>query len=55
VGHVADRPDDLPHPVPPRELQGFYTPPESDRHSIEYPGYNGGTDWAASPSIRAGA
>ncbi|KRB86556.1 glucose dehydrogenase [Sphingomonas sp. Root710] len=25
--------------------KGFYTPPESDRHSIEYPGYNGGTDW----------
>lgn len=24
---------------------GFYTPPEADRHSIEYPGYNGGTDW----------
>ena len=25
--------------------QGFFTPPTSDRHSIEYPGYNGGTDW----------
>jgi quinoprotein glucose dehydrogenase len=25
--------------------QGFYTPPTSDRHSIEYPGYNGGSDW----------
>src|SRR3546814_518654 len=25
--------------------KGFYTPPESDRRSIEYPGYNGGTDW----------
>ncbi|ALC12422.1 membrane-bound PQQ-dependent dehydrogenase, glucose/quinate/shikimate family [Sphingopyxis sp. 113P3] len=25
--------------------QGFYTPPTSDRRSIEYPGYNGGTDW----------
>lgn len=25
--------------------QGFYTPPESMRRSIEYPGYNGGTDW----------
>jgi quinoprotein glucose dehydrogenase len=25
--------------------KGFYTPPESDRHWIEYPGYNGGTDW----------
>jgi quinoprotein glucose dehydrogenase len=24
---------------------GFYTPPESTRRSIEYPGYNGGTDW----------
>ena len=25
--------------------KGFYTPPESDRHWIEYPGYNGGSDW----------
>ncbi|HET9865620.1 MAG TPA: PQQ-binding-like beta-propeller repeat protein, partial [Steroidobacteraceae bacterium] len=25
--------------------QGFYTPPTADRHSIEYPGYNGGVDW----------
>ncbi|PXA98633.1 membrane-bound PQQ-dependent dehydrogenase, glucose/quinate/shikimate family [Nostoc sp. 3335mG] len=25
--------------------RGFYTPPEADRRSIEYPGYNGGTDW----------
>jgi len=25
--------------------EGFYTPPAADRHSIEYPGYNGGTDW----------
>ncbi|WP_414899585.1 membrane-bound PQQ-dependent dehydrogenase, glucose/quinate/shikimate family [Sphingomonas flavalba] len=24
---------------------GFYTPPTADRRSIEYPGYNGGTDW----------
>ncbi|WCT74238.1 membrane-bound PQQ-dependent dehydrogenase, glucose/quinate/shikimate family [Sphingomonas naphthae] len=24
---------------------GFFTPPESDRRSIEYPGYNGGSDW----------
>src|SRR5690606_22917713 len=24
---------------------GFYTAPTSDRHWIEYPGYNGGTDW----------
>ncbi len=27
--------------------KGFYTPPETDRHSIEYPGYNGGTDWGS--------
>ncbi len=27
--------------------KGFYTPPEVDRHSIEYPGYNGGTDWGS--------
>lgn len=25
--------------------EGFYTPPTSDTHSIEYPGYNGGSDW----------
>ncbi|WP_230463521.1 membrane-bound PQQ-dependent dehydrogenase, glucose/quinate/shikimate family [Sphingobium sp. Cam5-1] len=25
--------------------KGFFTPPESRRRSIEYPGYNGGTDW----------
>ncbi|KAK0349092.1 hypothetical protein LTR94_034561, partial [Friedmanniomyces endolithicus] len=24
---------------------GFFTPPEADKRSIEYPGYNGGTDW----------
>lgn len=24
---------------------GFYTPPTADRHWIEYPGYNGGSDW----------
>jgi quinoprotein glucose dehydrogenase len=27
--------------------QGFYTPPTADRHSIEYPGYNGGSDWGS--------
>lgn len=25
--------------------EGIYTPPTSDRHSIEYPSYNGGSDW----------
>lgn len=25
--------------------KGYFTPPESERRSIEYPGYNGGTDW----------
>ena len=24
---------------------GIYTPPTANRHSIEYPGYNGGSDW----------
>jgi len=24
---------------------GYYTPPTSATHSIEYPGYNGGSDW----------
>ncbi|MEQ8406520.1 MAG: membrane-bound PQQ-dependent dehydrogenase, glucose/quinate/shikimate family [Oceanicaulis sp.] len=25
--------------------EGIYTPPTADRHFIQYPGYNGGTDW----------
>jgi quinoprotein glucose dehydrogenase len=25
--------------------KGFYTPPTSDRRWIQYPGYNGGSDW----------
>ncbi len=25
--------------------KGFHTPPEARRHSVEYPGYNGGSDW----------
>ncbi|MFV0623806.1 membrane-bound PQQ-dependent dehydrogenase, glucose/quinate/shikimate family [Sphingomonas sp. ac-8] len=25
--------------------KGFYTPPSDEQRSIEYPGYNGGTDW----------
>lgn len=25
--------------------QGIYTPPTADRRFIQYPGYNGGTDW----------
>src|SRR5690606_12082296 len=24
---------------------GFYTPPVTGAHSVQYPGYNGGTDW----------
>ena len=24
---------------------GIYTPPTADRHFVQYPGYNGGTDW----------
>lgn len=27
--------------------RGFYTPPETDRHYIQYPGYNGGSDWGS--------
>lgn len=27
------------------EYRGIYTPPTSDRHWIQYPGYNGGSDW----------
>ncbi|MDA3877537.1 MAG: membrane-bound PQQ-dependent dehydrogenase, glucose/quinate/shikimate family [Halothiobacillus sp.] len=25
--------------------EGFYTPPTTDTHWIQYPGYNGGSDW----------
>lgn len=25
--------------------EGIYTPPTTDRHWIQYPGYNGGSDW----------
>jgi quinoprotein glucose dehydrogenase len=27
--------------------QGLYTPPTSDQHWIQYPGYNGGNDWGS--------
>ncbi|MCW2370162.1 membrane-bound PQQ-dependent dehydrogenase, glucose/quinate/shikimate family [Sphingobium sp. B11D3D] len=27
------------------EYRGRYTPPTADKHFVEYPGYNGGTDW----------
>ena len=27
------------------KYDGFYTPPVADRRHIEYPGYNGGSDW----------
>ncbi|WP_316356041.1 membrane-bound PQQ-dependent dehydrogenase, glucose/quinate/shikimate family [Devosia sp.] len=27
--------------------QGMYTPPTTDRHWIQYPGYNGGNDWGS--------
>ncbi|MDZ4813027.1 MAG: membrane-bound PQQ-dependent dehydrogenase, glucose/quinate/shikimate family [Pseudomonadota bacterium] len=26
---------------------GYYTPPTADRHWIQYPGYNGGSDWGS--------
>ncbi|WP_232830904.1 pyrroloquinoline quinone-dependent dehydrogenase [Tropicimonas sp. IMCC34011] len=26
---------------------GFYTPPSADRHFIQFPGYNGGSDWGS--------
>jgi quinoprotein glucose dehydrogenase len=27
------------------DYRGMYTPPRADRHTVQYPGYNGGTDW----------
>ncbi len=44
-GHVADRPDGVPHPVSSGHYRGTFTPPRADRHTIQYPGYNGGSDW----------
>jgi quinoprotein glucose dehydrogenase len=27
------------------DYRGIFTPPSAGRHSVEYPGYNGGSDW----------
>jgi len=27
------------------DYRGMYTPPRADRRTVQYPGYNGGTDW----------
>ena len=27
------------------DYRGMYTPPRSDKRTVQYPGYNGGTDW----------
>ncbi|UIJ44230.1 membrane-bound PQQ-dependent dehydrogenase, glucose/quinate/shikimate family [Sphingomonas cannabina] len=27
------------------DYRGFFTPPRADRYTVEYPGYNGGSDW----------
>jgi Glucose dehydrogenase len=27
------------------DYRGEFTPPRADRHTVEYPGYNGGSDW----------
>ncbi|MFL6737423.1 MAG: membrane-bound PQQ-dependent dehydrogenase, glucose/quinate/shikimate family [Sphingomonas sp.] len=29
------------------DYRGFYTPPRADKYSVQYPGYNGGTDWGS--------
>ncbi|HEV2596552.1 MAG TPA: membrane-bound PQQ-dependent dehydrogenase, glucose/quinate/shikimate family [Sphingomicrobium sp.] len=29
------------------DYRGFFTPPSAKRHSVEYPGYNGGSDWGS--------
>jgi quinoprotein glucose dehydrogenase len=55
VGHVADRPDDLPHPVQEGQVRRLLHPAVADRRYIEYPGYNGGSDWGGvAVWIRAG-
>jgi quinoprotein glucose dehydrogenase len=27
------------------DYRGYFTPPSAQRHTVEYPGYNGGSDW----------
>ena len=29
------------------DYRGEFTPPRADRHTVEYPGYNGGNDWGS--------
>ncbi|HUP67021.1 MAG TPA: PQQ-binding-like beta-propeller repeat protein, partial [Sphingomicrobium sp.] len=29
------------------DYRGFYTPPSADKSSVQYPGYNGGSDWGS--------
>jgi quinoprotein glucose dehydrogenase len=29
------------------EYRGFYTPPRADKFTVQYPGYNGGSDWGS--------
>jgi quinoprotein glucose dehydrogenase len=47
VGYVPHRPDDLPHSVQVRELQGVYDAADGGQAFIQYPGYNGGSDWGS--------
>jgi quinoprotein glucose dehydrogenase len=29
------------------DYRGFYTPPRADKFTVQYPGYNGGSDWGS--------
>ncbi|HVU30610.1 MAG TPA: membrane-bound PQQ-dependent dehydrogenase, glucose/quinate/shikimate family [Sphingomicrobium sp.] len=29
------------------DYRGFYTPPRTDKYTVQYPGYNGGSDWGS--------
>src|SRR4051812_1642313 len=29
------------------DYRGEFTPPQADKHTVEYPGYNGGSDWGS--------
>ena len=29
------------------DYRGFFTPPRADKYTVEYPGYNGGSDWGS--------
>ena len=47
VGHDPDRPALCRIQFRQATIKGFYTPPTADQPWIQYPGYNGGSDWGS--------